>query len=64
DRAAPRRPVPSNGLKVAVIGAGPSGLACAYFLALDGFAVDIYETKDMAGGMAADALPSFRLDDE
>ena len=64
DRAGPRKPAPSNGLKVAVIGAGPSGLACAYFLALDGFAVDIYETKDITGGMAADAIPSFRLDDD
>ncbi|MBE9552081.1 MAG: FAD-dependent oxidoreductase, partial [Proteobacteria bacterium] len=56
-------PAPGNGRKVAVIGAGPTGLSCAYFLALEGFAVDIYETKEFAGGMAADAIPSFRLDD-
>jgi putative selenate reductase len=49
---------------VAIIGAGPSGLACAYFLALDGFEVDIYETQEKAGGMAADGIPRFRLDDE
>jgi putative selenate reductase len=60
----PRKPAAPNGLKVAIIGAGPSGLACAYFLALDGFAVDIYETKDIPGGMAADGIPSFRLDDD
>jgi len=59
-----RKPAAPNGLKVAIIGAGPSGLACAYFLALDGFAVDIYETKDIPGGMAADGIPSFRLDDD
>ncbi len=59
-----RKPAASNGLKVAIIGAGPSGLACAYFLALDGFAVDIYETKDIPGGMAADGIPGFRLDDD
>jgi putative selenate reductase len=59
-----RRPGAPNGLKVAVIGAGPSGLACAYFLALKGFAVDVYETKDIPGGMAADGIPAFRLDDD
>jgi len=60
----PRKRAAPNGLKVAIIGAGPSGLACAYFLALDGFEVDIYETKDIPGGMAADAIPIFRLNDE
>jgi putative selenate reductase len=64
DRVLPRKPAAPNGLKVAIIGAGPSGLACAYFLALDGFAVDIYETKDIPGGMAADGIPTFRLDDD
>jgi len=64
DRNLPRKAAARNGLKVAVIGAGPSGLACAYFLALDGFAVDIYETKDIPGGMAADGIPTFRLDDD
>ena len=63
DRVGPRQPAAPNGLKVAIIGAGPSGLACAYFLALDGFEIDIYETKDKPGGMAADGIPSFRLDD-
>ncbi len=63
EAAAPREPGPCNGLKVAVIGAGPAGLGGAYFLALDGFAVDIFETKDIPGGMAADGIPSFRLDD-
>jgi putative selenate reductase len=64
DHNVPHKSAPSNGLKVAIIGAGPSGLACAYFLALDGFAVDVYETKDIPGGMAADGIPSFRLDDD
>lgn len=51
----------ANGKKVAIIGAGPSGLSCAYFLALEGFAVEIFETKAFAGGMVSDAIPSFRL---
>ncbi|HOY68996.1 MAG TPA: putative selenate reductase subunit YgfK [Candidatus Ozemobacteraceae bacterium] len=54
-------PAKANGMKVAVIGAGPSGLACAYFLALEGFAVTVYETKAFAGGMVSDAIPAFRL---
>ncbi|MDN5280462.1 MAG: putative selenate reductase [Clostridiales bacterium] len=54
-------PAKANGKKVAIIGAGPSGLSCAYFLALDGFKVEIFETKAFAGGMVSDAIPSFRL---
>ncbi len=59
-----RRPAAANNVKVAVIGAGPSGLACAYFLALQGFAVEVFERKQQAGGMAADGIPLFRLDNE
>ncbi len=55
---------PDNGKSVAIIGAGPSGLSAAFFLALEGFQVDIYESKGFAGGMASDAIPAFRLDDE
>ncbi len=55
------KPAKANGMKAAVIGAGPSGLACAYFLALEGFAVTVYETKAFAGGMVSDAIPAFRL---
>jgi putative selenate reductase len=54
-------PEKPNGKKVAIIGAGPSGLSCAYFLALDGFAVEMFETRAFAGGMVSDAIPSFRL---
>ena len=57
------RPAPANGLKVAIVGAGPSGLSCAHFLALAGFEVQVYESKAFAGGWASDAIPAFRLDD-
>jgi putative selenate reductase len=57
-------PTSANGKTVAVLGAGPSGLSCAHFLALSGFAVDVYESKDIPGGMAADGIPLFRLDQE
>ena len=53
-----------NGLKAAVIGAGPSGLSCAYFLALEGFEVNVYESKSFSGGMASGTIPSFRLSDD
>ncbi len=53
-----------NGKKVAVIGAGASGLTCAYFLALEGFEVNIYEDKSFAGGMVSDSIPTFRLSDK
>lgn len=50
--------------KVAVIGAGPSGLTAAYFLALEGADVSVYESHSFAGGMAADAIPVFRITKE
>lgn len=48
------------GKKVAIIGSGPSGLAAASFLALNGIETTIYEAKDKAGGMPAIA-PAFRI---
>lgn len=52
---------PDNGKKVAIIGAGPSGLSCAYFLRQAGFTVEIFESKASAGGMVYDAIPGFRM---
>jgi len=49
-----------SGHRVAVIGSGPSGLAAAYYLALCGIEVVIYDAKDRVGGMLAIA-PTFRL---
>ncbi|MEZ5197452.1 MAG: putative selenate reductase subunit YgfK [Bacteroidales bacterium] len=59
-----QRVIKPNGLKAAVIGAGPSGLSGAYFLALGGFEVEVFETKDHPGGMVSGAIPAFRLTDE
>ncbi len=53
-----------NGLKVAIVGAGPAGLSCAFFLALAGFAVEVYESQSKAGGMVQYAIPGFRLTGE
>jgi len=52
----------SGGKKVAVIGAGPSGLSCAYYLAVEGYQVTVFEKENMLGGMLTMGLPSFRLD--
>lgn len=59
----PSAPHP-NGLKACIIGAGPSGLSCAFYLALQGFKVDVFESKSKAGGMVRYAIPGFRLTDE
>ena len=52
---------PSNGIKVAVIGAGPSGLTCAGDLAKKGYDVTIYEALHKAGGVLVYGIPEFRL---
>jgi putative selenate reductase len=53
-----------NGIKVSVIGAGPAGLSCAYYLRKAGFEVEIHEMKKQAGGMVSAAIPKFRLTDD
>ncbi|HJX03043.1 MAG TPA: NADH-quinone oxidoreductase subunit NuoF, partial [Dehalococcoidia bacterium] len=50
--------------KVAVVGAGPSGLSCAYFLAQMGYGVTVFEALPVGGGMLAVAIPEFRLPSE
>ena len=50
--------------KVGIIGAGPSGLSCAWFLKAAGFEVDVYEAKQKSGGMISGAIPSFRITNE
>ncbi len=47
--------------KVAVVGAGPTGLACAYFLAQIGYPVTVFEALPVGGGMLSVAIPEFRL---
>ena len=51
----------SNGHKVAVIGSGPSGLACASDLAKMGYSVTIFESLHKAGGVLTYGIPEFRL---
>ncbi len=51
----------SNGHKVAVIGSGPAGLACAGELAKSGYAVTVFEALHLAGGVLVYGIPEFRL---
>ncbi len=49
------------GKKIAIIGAGPAGLSCAFYLALDGYKVTVFEKQKALGGMLTLGIPSFRL---
>jgi len=55
------KPAVSNGVKVAVIGSGPAGLACAYDLAKLGYDVTIFEALHRPGGVLEYGIPEFRL---
>lgn len=50
--------------KVAVVGSGPSGLSCAYNLALAGYKVTVFEKENYLGGMLRYGLPKFRMNHE
>ena len=51
----------SNGIKVAVVGSGPSGLTCASLLAKKGYQVSLFEALHTAGGVLVYGIPEFRL---
>jgi len=55
------RKAPASGKRVAVVGAGPTGLTAAYYLSLLGHVVVVYEANAEAGGMLRYALPQYRL---
>ena len=53
---------PANGRRVAVVGSGPGGLACADELAKLGYAVTIFEAQSEAGGLLLNGIPAFKLE--
>ena len=52
------------GKKIAIVGGGPAGLSCAYYLAIDGYKVTVFEKQKALGGMLTLGIPSFRLEKE
>jgi glutamate synthase (NADPH/NADH) small chain len=55
---------PPNGLRVGVIGSGPAGLACADELAKQGYAVTVFESQSLPGGLLMNGIPGFKLEKE
>ena len=52
---------PATGKKIAIVGGGPSGLSCAYYLALMGHKVTVFEEKKQLGGMLRYGIPAYRF---
>ncbi|MEW8994551.1 FAD-dependent oxidoreductase [Clostridium sp.] len=50
------------GKKIVIVGGGPSGLSCAYYLAIDGYKVTVFEKQKALGGMLTLGIPSYRLE--
>lgn len=57
----PEETLGSDKKKVAVVGAGPAGITCAYHLLQMGHAVDVFDMEEEAGGMARWGIPAYRL---
>ncbi len=55
---------PKKDKSIGIIGAGPSGLTCAYYLARLGYDVEVYEQQPLAGGILAFGIPEYRLPKE
>jgi glutamate synthase (NADPH/NADH) small chain len=53
---------PANGFKVAVVGSGPGGMACADELARMGYAVTLFESQLLPGGLLVNGIPAFKLE--
>lgn len=61
DQVPTPEPLPRTGRRIAVVGGGPSGLTCAYYLALMGHAVDVFEMHEKLGGMMRYGIPAYRF---
>ena len=65
-RYIPKKTIPSRkggfDEKIAIIGAGPAGLSCAYYLALTGYKPTIFEKNEEPGGMLRYGIPSYKLE--
>ena len=61
-RYIPRKRHDYSDKKIAIIGGGPSGLTCAYDLAIDGYDITVFEKQKRLGGMLTLGIPSYRLE--
>lgn len=61
-RYVPKKKHDYSDKKIAVIGGGPAGLSCAYYLAIDNYDVTVFEKEAVLGGMLTWGIPSFRLE--
>ena len=61
DKVATPAPAAATGKKVAIVGGGPSGLTCAYFCALMGHEVHVFEMRKQLGGMMRYGIPAYRF---
>lgn len=64
NRFIPKKRYDCSDKKIAIVGAGPAGLTCAYFLALDNYDITVFEKEERLGGMLTMGIPSFRLEKE
>jgi formate dehydrogenase major subunit len=55
---------PDNGVEIAIVGSGPAGLTCAYYLAIEGYRPTIFESLPEPGGMLRFGIPEYRLPKE
>ena len=61
-RFVPKKLYDYSDKKIAVIGAGPAGLSCAYYLAADNYRVTVFDRNEQPGGMLRYGIPGFRLE--
>lgn len=65
-RYIPKKVIPSNrgefNNKIAIIGGGPAGLSCAYYLAVTGYRPTVFEKNEKTGGMLTYGIPSYKLE--
>ncbi|MFC1563714.1 FAD-dependent oxidoreductase [candidate division KSB1 bacterium] len=60
----PKKVISNIKEKIAIIGSGPSGLSCAYYLRKTGYEVTIFESSPLTGGLLRYGIPAYRLPDE
>lgn len=64
DRFIPTKKHDYSSKHIAVVGSGPAGLSAAYYLAVDGYSVTVFEKENKLGGMMTLGIPAFRLEKE